>query len=383
MFYLSGYPWNNQVYLHAVDSKTGKAKWECKDELQQYLLDGNQIYGAGRTNLFKREPGRLNKCFLRAYSVDTGLSNWDLPCLTDPRGVRIVGVGKYLYVIANGQLQAISRDKGTVVWRGEERILPSPEQNAVVLDGKVYAELGDRNIGVFSGDDGKLEGKILQGPIDEKLVRSLTIQSNLIVIVGADGKCEIAAPALNKRTNFESGLISSKVLLKDGSAFFGAFVPTSGAPGQLADKSGNLVCAFDVAGLRYKWKTAVEKLVISGPLVSSGKVFVGTVLAKDRKDVGNIYALNESDGKILWQSECLLPMSVDLALGNDMIFVNGGGILNAIDANTGESLWTRKLPKSEFIANPIFKDGVVYAVADDSNLYAVKAEKIQNKSGEK
>lgn len=440
LYYLSGYPWNNQVYLHAIDRNTGKEKWSSDDELGQAVVDGNRIYGTGRTNLFRSEPTHTGKCFLRAYSAEDGSILWDVPSITNKYGVKIIGVDKYVYALANNQVSVLNKETGEVVSRSEETFLPSVVPNVVAENGYYYGELTNRNVGKFLASTGKMVGELDLGPIDPKLPRVLIVKDNMLVIAGGDGNASFINLLTNGREKVETGWLTSKLVLADKTAFFAAQTlpleepvdkksvvakdekqlkklkmleapkikirspknaeaandnETSDAEGgepegqdesapdkgakdkkdEPKDKRGFFMTAFDLPTAKFRWKTRAETPLRSGPLLANGIVYAGAEI-KDDKSL--LYAFNAVDGKIRWKAECLAPLS-DVAHGNGMIFVNGGGKLFAIDGKTGENVWTYEIKDAAISGDPVFQDGIVFVVADDSNLYAVKANRNENK----
>lgn len=449
LYYLSGYPWNNQVYLHAIDRNTGKEKWSSDDELGQFVVDGDKIFATGRTNLFRSEPAHTGKCFVRAYSTKDCSTIWDLPSITDRRGAKIVGHDKYLYVLANSQVTVVNKDTGEVVSRCEESVWPSVVPNVVADSGFYYAELVNRKIGKFLGSTGKLVGELELGPIDDKLPRVLIIKDGMLVVAGGDGKASIINLQTNGREKVDTGWLTSKLIMADKTAFFAAqTVPLeeplhktavvaktpeqieklrkleaatpkvklreelkktesktpatsskqktdSSNPGSKTesssstkqdsdeqtskkndnesekDKRGFFLVAFDLLTAKYKWKTPAKTPIRSGPLLVNGIVYAGAEIEEDKS---LLYAIKATDGSVHWQAECLAPLS-DVAHGSGMIFVNGGGTLFAIDASTGERVWAHKIKDAGIVGDPVFQDGIVYVVGDDSNLYALKADR--------
>lgn len=404
LYYLSGYPWNNQVYLHAIDRNTGKEKWSSDDELGQFVVSGNRIFGAGRTNLFRSEPTHTGKCFMRAYSSKDGSILWDVPSITNKYGVKIIGVDKYLYALANNQVSVLNKETGEVVSRSEKTFLPSVVPNVVAENGYYYGELTNRNIGKFLASTGKMVGELDLGPIDPKLPRVLILKDNMLVIAGGDGKASFLNLLTNGREKVETGWLTSKLVLADKTAFFAAQtlpleepvdkksvvakdekqlqkLKMREAPNdkekkeEPVDKRGFFMTAFDLPTAKFRWKTRAETPLRSGPLLANGIVYAGAEI-KDDKSL--LYAFNAVDGKIRWKAECLAPLS-DVAHGNGMIFVNGGGKLFAIDGTTGENVWTHEIKDAAILGDPVFQDGIVFVVADDSNLYAIKADRKENK----
>jgi len=382
IYYLSGYHWNNQVYVHAVDKKTGKLKWTCKDEIQNFLLDGDRFYATGRGNLFRSEPARISKCFVRAYSTKDGLALWDHPALAGRTGINILGLHEnYLCLCSNKMLSALNKDTGEQAWKNETGIQPSVVPNVVMQGGFIFAELFDRNIGKFT-TSGIMQSFLKTPPLDIKLPRVLIAKDNMLIIGSGDGKSKVVKIKEDRQQDIETGWVTSNFVIDKGIAYFGSQIAppqekvtkVTVKPLPKPEKEGFLLCALDLPTAKYKWQTPVDTQIRSGPLVANNTVYAGAVIQD--QDRGCLYAFDAAGGKVLWKSDCLAPLS-DVAHGEGMIFVNGGGVCNALDAKTGRSLWTYSLRDAKVVGTPVYENGIVYIVGDDSNLYALRARLAQ------
>ena len=103
--------------------------------------------------------------------------------------------------------------------------------------------------------------------------------------------------------------------------------------------------------------------------VSNGLVYV------DSK-IGSVYAINESNGTLAWQTATGTPNIGNvssLAIANGVAYVGSlDKNLYALNASTGVVLW--KTPTGKGIqSSPAYANGVVYFASLDGNLYAVDA----------
>src|SRR5512135_307063 len=126
--------------------------------------------------------------------------------------------------------------------------------------------------------------------------------------------------------------------------------------------------------LKVRW-TASLGSGISYPVIADGKVFV---TVKSTSGYGtNLYALDSRNGSIVWGpvplggtyywSGCCYDFGMVFAL-------NYSGLLRALDANTGQVVWSRQLPgQSAFSSAPTTYKGVVYAggAGSGGTVYAV------------
>jgi len=105
--------------------------------------------------------------------------------------------------------------------------------------------------------------------------------------------------------------------------------------------------------------------------VVDGVVYVGT-------DAGIIYALQDTDGKLLWHYD--LPASFDNTLSlygspvivNDVLYVAvNSGTVYALRAHDGSLLWSRNTLRSAF-GPLIVTDGTVQVSTQENNIYALR-----------
>lgn len=114
-----------------------------------------------------------------------------------------------------------------------------------------------------------------------------------------------------------------------------------------ASREGDIV-AFDQATGDTVWEITVSKpyqgdaiffgkdepaLLSGGPIAGGKKVFVGS-------ENGELYALDEATGEVLWQSQVKGEILAAPTFDNNIVVVNTvSGVLTALDAQSGEELW--------------------------------------------
>ena len=92
---------------------------------------------------------------------------------------------------------------------------------------------------------------------------------------------------------------------------------------------------------------------------------------------GSVYALNESDGSLVWSTpishESAGDISTQAVAANGMLYIGSiSGNLFALDAATGRILWKVSIGKRLY-SSPAVANGVVYIASFNDNLYAVNA----------
>jgi len=133
------------------------------------------------------------------------------------------------------------------------------------------------------------------------------------------------------------------------------------------------------ANLTPSWSTSIGQgdkrraRIITDPVVADGRVF--TI-----DSAGRVSATSTS-GEALW-SYSLVPLRDDasqalaggLAHDNGRLYVTAGfGTLSAVDAATGQEIWSQRLQDTATGAPTVFGD-LVYVVAGDSTAWAIEAE---------
>jgi outer membrane protein assembly factor BamB len=111
----------------------------------------------------------------------------------------------------------------------------------------------------------------------------------------------------------------------------------------------------------------------SSPMVNNGKLFFG---AGD----GRVYALDISNGKLLWSFKADGIIHTTPALYYDRLFIGSfDGNIYALKQETGDLIWKfktaghRYFPDGEVQGSPVVANDLVYFGARDYNLYAVDA----------
>jgi eukaryotic-like serine/threonine-protein kinase len=160
-----------------------------------------------------------------------------------------------------------------------------------------------------------------------------------------------------------------------------------GDPGHSGIYAGAGVPEFH--GVRWSFHTNGE--VVSSPAIVGGVVYVGS-------NDGNLYAIDESSGKLHWKFETgsAIPSSPAVAAGI-VYFASYDGNFYAVDAVTGKLRWkfadsgerrysgthlhgmlpageTMPDPFDVYLSSPVVWNGVVYFGSGDGNVYAINAK---------
>src|ERR1039458_1179537 len=129
----------------------------------------------------------------------------------------------------------------------------------------------------------------------------------------------------------------------------------------------NVLNVSNVAGLQERWSWATQGQVDSSPAVANGGVYVGS-------DDGYLYALNASTGQQIWTAANTgAPIQSSPAVANGVVYVGSlDNNLYAFNASTGQQLWSAPTG-GPINSSPAVANGVVYVGSQDNNLYAFNA----------
>lgn len=119
------------------------------------------------------------------------------------------------------------------------------------------------------------------------------------------------------------------------------------------------------APLQLAWTTNVgANVYMTSPLVHNGKIYVASV-DEDLRGNAHIYALDGSDGTLLWSYPVRNSIKNTIAIDHGRVFAQDAqGYLYAVDAETGKLRWEKQLPVNGL---PALIDGLV---ADEGVIYA-------------
>ena len=103
------------------------------------------------------------------------------------------------------------------------------------------------------------------------------------------------------------------------------------------------------------------------PAIHSGRIFSGS-------PSGQITALDQTNGKILWQTQTGLPLSGGVSVNNDLVLAGGrDGRLIALDQKTGQARWTLQA-SSEILSPPAVTSTRVVVKTIDGHVSAFAAD---------
>jgi outer membrane protein assembly factor BamB len=143
--------------------------------------------------------------------------------------------------------------------------------------------------------------------------------------------------------------------------------------------------AFDAVTGTKKWEQTLDDVVMTTPLIAGGFVYVGSGTGDPVSDNGTssllgrpegngIFALDRTDGRIVWRFHTAgedMPTGILTTVGSReaLIFHNGDGHLRALDASNGTLLWERPTPGNDTMSSLAFDDGAIYGISAASYVW--------------
>jgi len=147
---------------------------------------------------------------------------------------------------------------------------------------------------------------------------------------------------------------------------------SAGSAGISSAGPGSVWCLEAKTG-RVVWRKHLASASESSPLVSGGRVYVGS-------QDGTVYALNASTGAIRWRWRAGGAVKAGVAMSQDRLFVGDySGDMTALRAGNGSVLWHaatsgRSFSRAgNFYATPAVAFGRVYAGNTDGFVYSFAA----------
>ena len=153
------------------------------------------------------------------------------------------------------------------------------------------------------------------------------------------------------------------------------FLNTNGT-NQLISVAANWLYSYDPADGRELWKVSFGVTgfsVVPRPVSGHGKIFLSTCFF--RPELLAIQYEGVAKPEIKWRYAKGVPaMSSPLLVGDELYFVNDGGILTCLDAKTGTENYRERI-QGNYSSSPTFADGKIYVSSQEGVTSVVKPGK--------
>lgn len=291
----------------------------------------------------------------RVYALDaaTGALKWKFSAPRMFNASPAVGVDGTVYAGAyDGKVYALNGVTGAKKWMFATRSLLN-EAPAVSASGDmVYVGGYDRSVYGLAAKDGALKWRVPVGAA----ASSPAVGKDGTVYVGADKVYALKPGDGKQKWQFLTGYDAASPVTagSDGTVY-----------AQAQDDTGrSQICALDTRTGHQNWMFPLSERMAFPPLASEDRVYVGA---------DQIYALRQSNGHLVWQyGQGSVRWSTPTVYNGILCAGSGSGNLVALDADTGNVLWTFAT-NDPLLSFPRFgPNGVLYAACEgDRKVYAL------------
>ena len=120
--------------------------------------------------------------------------------------------------------------------------------------------------------------------------------------------------------------------------------------------------------LNINWYRPIEAYIPQNAqlIAANGLIYVTTSKG--------LYALNAANGNVVWRFDTELPLGNSPTIDNGVLYVGGyDRKLHALDAYTGQHLWSFAGAKAGYDTNPLVVNNTIFVGNRDGNMYAIGA----------
>ena len=289
-------PWNG--YLHALDALTGDLKWIYSLGVDYYdcpTVSDGRVFLGYHKSPVLRVLNEATGVLLWSYNTPS-LGIYSPPIVSGGRVYFVTGIPSIVY--------ALSEADGSLIWSSVPFLYPPFEDvygSPAVCEGKIYLGAESGIVYALNENDGSRIWSYNTYDI---------ISASSPVI--ADGRVFIG-------TGSVTGFLYALDALTGGFLWCyplhggGAYSTPAVASGRVyMTSSDGSVYAIDATDGTLIWESKPGGTIIGGMAVADGKIFIGS------HDY-NVYALSESDGSIIWKymtGEAISWSSPAVAYGN-------------------------------------------------------------------
>ncbi|MBK9143255.1 MAG: PQQ-binding-like beta-propeller repeat protein [Candidatus Melainabacteria bacterium] len=364
--YTGGYFWRNQVYIFAVDLKTGKLLWQSEEPTEQILIDGDgsRVIATSRDGVSKKIPGRKRPAFVRAYDLKTGKRLWQMEASTSMHPLQILCLGKFIYCwIPEQDIFALDPRNGEEVWHLDKRCKrPSVGQSYCIGSGdRIFAAVPGAYLADINGITGDVTEIPLTDTSEEPLV-SMTRKDDRIFIYSQSGVLiTISLKDMAVKHQNEAHKLTTP-LVRSGERLIFGFTASSPKGDDLHG-----LCIYDLKEEALLKMIDCPATITGEPLVEGSTVYYCSGFGD-----GKLYAYDMEKERILFET-ATGPLLAGPVSGDGVLYANGETGLKAVSKKTGELIFTVKAGEHKPEGQPVVSGNLVYVVGQDSNLYAIKA----------
>jgi outer membrane protein assembly factor BamB len=254
---------------------------------------------------------------------------------------------------------------------------PSP----VIDNGQLYCHFGTFGTACVDAKSGKVlwTNNTLR-VFHENGPGSSPVVWNNLLIFHLDGADQQYIVALDRKTGAvvwktnRSGKMDPNASLKK--AYGTPIILKVNGAEQIISVGANWLYSYDPATGKELWKISYGVIGFSitpRPVVGHGKIFLSTCFF--RPELLAIQYEGLSQPEIKWRFAKGVPATASpLLVGDELYFVNDGGILTCLDAKTGGEIYRERLG-GNYSSSPTFADGRIYVSNQEGMTSVIKPGK--------
>jgi outer membrane protein assembly factor BamB len=332
----------------------------------------------------------------RAGGTEPGTSAWVFPTSDEILSNPGVGNGVVYVGSKDNYVYAVSAATGKLIWRSWQGWVSAAPQ---VVNGMVCVATAE---GVFSAIRATTGAVAWQQPTytpaafrptwavnEDTVILPSTTQPLTVydVVTGSKGTTTFGSPGQFAGGAFgvangvlyaieeSSALFAVRIatgatvwkryVSSDESGFFTSIVIGDGAV-YITDDTGMLY-SLNAANGNSNWSYPAGGSQVSTPVAAGGLVYV-------TDDSGILHAITTSGGNQVWTRHTITSGEIGPAVSGSTLYVSTGEALQALDARTGNALWSYTPPDTgALVSTPAVANGLVFIGSTNDNLYAIRA----------
>ncbi|GGF31029.1 hypothetical protein GCM10010954_32740 [Halobacillus andaensis] len=371
------YPDKNAVYTNEEVEPLKPKVFETNDEIRATpVVIDNRMF-----------VGNHNSGDLFAFDLNSGeklweneAPNWIHSEMIFQDGQLYVGYGNRFFQdngirgTEESGVLSLDAESGEIVWQYETEgeVMPTP----VYENGSVYAVTGDRYLYSLDQTSGELNDQTSIGSVVSMSAPNKT--DNTLYFGGSGPEpfeftaFDIDSGEIKWQTEFPSvfaGLDDVPAASADG------IIVTTALQGD-AEEPEHMIYAMDQETGEVLWEDSlgkgdfVKNNKSGAPIIYNGSIYVGSPITK------KMYAYDLKSGEKQWEYEDEVMKAPPVAKDDVVYFANTKGLVQALDAESGEKQGEIELGGTLAPSGPIIMNDTLMIGSQDSRVYAVPTEDI-------
>jgi len=309
----------------------------------------------------------------------TGALIWSFPADGAIKSSPAVSNGKVYFLSTGGTIYALDADDGIEIWSVPFGSGSYDWSSPAVHDGNVFIASSTGYMYSLDADDGSENWKTLIGGSPDSPITVVngkvysgthnfgTSSPTLVALNETDGSIAWTYDYHSYHSGVVGMINSNGVAVVDGDGdsdlevYFGVYNWQGVGP--------QAVCLDEATGNEV-WAVSINGNSTSTPAVHNGKVFIGS-------DDGNLYALDASDGSVIWTYLTGGQVWSAPAVSGDgkVCFGSLDHIIYCLDIeDNGSLIWSYDTGTSRLVSSPAISDGILVIGNENGKVYAFGPE---------